>query len=128
MATHVQAAIDSLNAALWAFEPSPLDPYKVAQAVGMQRGEDEHNAAQKVAEPEVTELHTPSLLGCWINGKLRFQSRDHEAIHGYARAHMTGSKNFGNNVWVAPVGSFVTAEQASKKNARKARKVAEAAA
>ena len=123
---HFKAVNDSLNAAFTAFDASPLDPYAVAYAVGMERAAQEREAAkqaEKAAELTAPVLKTPSLLGCYVNGKLRFQSRDHEAIHEYAQRHMNGAKNFGNDVWVTPVGSFITAEQDKKNVAKKLNKV-----
>lgn len=119
----------SLNASFNAYTPSPLDPYDVAYAVGMETAQRVREVKQRrEAEEALMEIvkPTPMLLGCWIDGKLRFQSRDHDAIHDYADRHMRGSKNFGNNVWVAPVGSFVDAETAEKGDSRKMRKVAKA--
>lgn len=45
-------------------------------------------------------------LGVYVDGKLRFQSRDSDAIYAYADRRMTEK----HSVWVAPVGSFVTAD------------------
>lgn len=126
MNTHIQAATDSLNAAASAFDQSPLDPYAVAYAVGMEAAErDRERAAraEREAEAATPVQRTPALLGCWINGKLRFQSRDHDAIHDYAAKHMAGARNFGNNVWVAPVGSFIDTEAAKEVDRRAMRKV-----
>ena len=62
---------------------------------------------------------TPSLLGCWVDGILRFQSRDHVAIREYAAEKMrptTRKLSDGSyrvitaDVWVAPVGSFIDAQ------------------
>lgn len=128
MSTHLQATVDSLNAAQSAFEPSPMDMYAVAYAVGMQRAEDEREAAKKLSRDTMPEaVKSPSLLGCYVNGKLRFQSRDHDAIYEYAERHMQGIRNFGNTVWVTPVGSFVTADEDKKRNAQRMNKVHKAA-
>lgn len=111
--THLAVAyhasyIASLDASVRALDPSPLNPRTVAQAVGLEAVAREKAARQAAAQnAQKPNMRTPGLLGAWVNGKLRFQSRDHEAIYDYAEKHMRGAKNFGNNVWVAPVGSFV---------------------
>ena len=65
------------------------------------------------------KLKKPGLLGCWVDGILRFQSRDHDAIREYATEKMlptTRKLSDGSyrvitaDVWVAPVGSFIDAE------------------
>lgn len=43
-------------------------------------------------------------MGVWVDGKLKFQSRDRAAIDAYAAKKMTEH----HSVWVAPIGSFVT--------------------
>lgn len=43
-------------------------------------------------------------LGVWKNGKLILQSRDKDAIYRLAEEVM----NDKHDVWVAPIGSFVT--------------------
>lgn len=64
--------------------------------------------ARKIAEQAEQEpSKNGRKLGVWINGKLRFQSRDADAIHEYAQRKM---RDFRNNVWLAPVGSFVEAD------------------
>lgn len=98
----------SVTAAHSALDRSPLNPLTVARAVALEAVEREKAARQAAKQSEQQpNMRTPGLLGAWINGKLRFQSRDHEAIYDYAQKHMDGAKNFGNDVWVAPVGSFV---------------------
>lgn len=67
-----------------------------------------HEAEQKAQAPTVAEEETPTagkkgLLGCWVDGQLKFQSREHVNVHGYAHGKMAERRN----VWVAPVGSFV---------------------
>lgn len=62
------------------------------------------------------------LIGCWVNGKLRFQSRNRDSVHAYARDKMNDKGS--RDVWVAPVGSFQDGETARKADARKMRKVA----
>lgn len=42
-------------------------------------------------------------MGVYVDGKLRLQSRDLEAIHAFAEKQM----NERHEVWVTPVGSFV---------------------
>lgn len=74
---------------------------------------------------EKLNLKTSSLLGCWVNGKLRFQSREHDNVHAYAADK---ARDFRNNVWLAPVGSFIDTEAASKTDRRAMRKVAKARA
>lgn len=110
-AAYMAALNASLNASLTAFDESPFGRFSVANAVGMEATEQARKAAAKAElnakHGKHTELKKPYLLGCYVNGKLRFQSRDHDAIHEYARKHMEGASNFGNDVWVAPVGSFV---------------------
>lgn len=55
-------------------------------------------------EPEAVEKPKGGkLVGCWVDGKLRFQSRDRDAIDEYAARRMSER----HSVWVAPVGSFV---------------------
>lgn len=50
-------------------------------------------------------LKTAPNVGCWVDGKLRFQSKDRDAVHAYAQGKMEDKRVGG--VWVAPVGSFV---------------------
>ncbi len=101
-----QAAIDSINASTSAFDQSPLDPHAVAYAVGMEQAERDRKAKAariKAEEASASErLHKAGLLGCWVDGTLRFQSREHENVHDYARRKM----NERHQVWLAPVGSF----------------------
>lgn len=99
--------------------------HKVAYYVGLEatarsREADRQVKVRREAE-KAAETRTPSLLGCWINGKLRFQTRDHDELRAYAARHMDGARNFGNNVWVAPVGSFVDEKAAKAGKGKKAR-------
>lgn len=43
-------------------------------------------------------------MGVWVNGKLKLQTRDRANIDAAAAKWMRE----GNDVWVAPIGSFVT--------------------
>lgn len=109
----------SLKASATCYDASPLDPFAVAVAVGKEAAmrDAEATAARERAErrgkPKTSK--TPALLGCWVNGELKFQSRDHDAIRNYAADKMQpwtirlsdGSYYVKtNDVWVAPVGSF----------------------
>ena len=108
----------SLDASAGALSPSPLDPFKVAYAVGMEAALREREEKYKTVAPEALKLKKASLLGCWVDGVLRFQSRDHDAIYGFAedkmkpRTVVKGGKPYvtAANVWVAPVGSFIDAQ------------------
>ena len=113
--TGIAAATNSLNASLSAMDKSGLDPFAVAYAVGMEAAQREAEFTKLHAPETPAKLKTPSLLGCYVNGELKFQSRDHDAIRAYAAEKMSPwtvkTKNGGyqvrtNNVWVAPVGSF----------------------
>lgn len=94
-------------------------PY-IRPAIALRR----ERAARREAET-LTELATalqaakpgklPRKLGCWVDGKLKYQSRDHASVHEYAERKMqpytTGAAGHlvvnTHNVWVAPVGAFV---------------------
>ena len=90
---------------------------KVAHAVALEadiRAAEFDRLHRPALEPKKA---TPKLLGCYVDGVLRFQSRDHDAIHEYAARKMkprTMRLSDGTyrvitaDVWVAPVGSFVT--------------------
>lgn len=80
---------------------SRVHPVKLAEALIAERNAREtiEAATKPQAEQKVSKS---GLLGCWINGTLKFQSRNHDNVHDYARARMAER----NNVWVAPVGSF----------------------
>ena len=85
------AATRSLNAAAAAMHPSPLNPFDVAYAVGMEAAEHARRdavARDLAARRKTVTLRKPSLLGCWVDGVLKFQSRDHDAIHEYAADKM----------------------------------------
>lgn len=43
-------------------------------------------------------------LGVYVNGKLKLQTRDRAKADD---AFATWTQTFGNDVWIAPVGSFV---------------------
>lgn len=101
----------SLTMHLKSFDVSPLDPFAVAQAVGREAQLREHVQAITNRPKKPAKLKTPSLLGCWVNGVLKFQTRDHDELHAYAERKM---QDFRNNVWVAPVGSFIDAKQKQK--------------
>lgn len=116
----LQAARQSLALAASAFTPSPLDPVAVALAVGRERAQQDALNAPRV-DSESALIRPSHLLGCWVDGKLRFQSRQHDNVHAYAQDAMQGAKH--RTVWVAPVGSFVDAEGASADDARKTRRV-----
>lgn len=113
--TRGDAEAASLKAAMTCYDESPLDPFAVAMAVGREARLRAREARVADKPKKAPKLKTPSLLGCWVNGELKFQSRDHEAIRTYAadkmRAwtvrHADGSYYVKtNDVWVAPVGSF----------------------
>lgn len=112
----LQAARQSLALAASAFTPSPLDPVSVALAVGREHAARAGQVTLSVAEPTTGPGH---LLGCWVDGKLRFQSRQHDNVHAYAQDAMSGPKH--RTVWVAPVGSFVDTDGPVKRQ-RKAGK------
>lgn len=50
-------------------------------------------------------LKQDKLIGVWVDGQLRLKSRDRAKIDQAAESWMKDRRN----VWVAPVGSFVTA-------------------
>lgn len=57
-----------------------------------------------MAEKEVPTLKKAPLMGVWVDGQLRLKSRDRLKIDQAAESWMKDRRN----VWVAPVGSFVT--------------------
>lgn len=97
--------------------------HKVAHVVALEadlRAAEFDRLHRPTPEPKKA---TPKLLGCYVDGVLRFQSRDHDAIHEYAARKMkprTMRLSDGSyrvitaNVWVAPVGSFIDAEKQAK--------------
>lgn len=96
----------SLMASMACLTPSPLDPWDVAAAVAAEedaRINKEIAERDELARRPVTQLKTPSNLGCYVEGVLKFQSKDHDAVRDYADRKM--SERY--SVWVAPVGSFV---------------------
>ena len=52
------------------------------------------------------KLKLEKKMGVWINGVLKLQTRDRDAIDNYAQRMMNDTHRY--NVWVAPIGSFVT--------------------
>ena len=115
----LQAARQSLALAASAFDRSPLDPLAVALAVGRERAAQDAHSVSRV-DAESAPVRPSHLLGCWVDGKLRYQSRQHDNVHAYTQDAMQGAKH--RTVWVAPVGSFVDAESASQDDARKMRR------
>lgn len=113
-----KAFMRSLDASRHCMDQGSMDPYAVAELVAMGAEQREREAAadaENAAEKGEKKHKTPGLLGCYVNGELKFQSRDHEAIRAYAADKMrpwtVKTKHDGyqvrtNNVWVAPVGSF----------------------
>lgn len=65
------------------------------------------NRIEKILDSDSihTEIVKGKRMGVWVDGKLRFQSRDADAIYDYAHEKMNDPRRY--NVWVAPVGSFV---------------------
>lgn len=116
----LQAARQSLALAASAFDPSPLDPLAVALAVGRERAAQDARSKPH-ADTASMGVRPGHLLGCWVDGKLKFQSRQHDNVHSYARDAMQGAKH--RTVWVAPIGSFVDAESAAQDDTRKMRRV-----
>ena len=123
--THSEAkyALRSLNANLTAMDKGTGNPWTVAQAVGAELTQRELAFAAQHEPPAPAKTKTPHLLGCWVDGILRFQSRDHDAIREYAAEKMrpiTRKLSDGSyrvitaDVWVAPVGSFIYAEGQKK--------------
>jgi hypothetical protein len=104
------AGIRSLNASLDSQFTSPLDNLDVADAVHAQAIEDARirravfDKADK-ADTETFKTFEGKRFGVYVNGKLKFQSRNEDEIRRYADDKM---RDFRNNVWLAPVGSFVT--------------------
>lgn len=87
---------------------SPVSPYALADALNAQAHERMTLEAAKDSTAGTGKLgswteNKRGKLGCWVNGKSRFISRDHEAVHAYGRARMAER----HDVWIAPVGSFV---------------------
>jgi len=119
--TRYDAESASLAASVKCLDASPLDPFAVAVAVGKEAAlrEQQFDKAHAVTAPRQSGK-TAALLGCYVNGVLKFQSRDHEAIHDYAADKAT---DFRNNVWVAPIGSFVDSKAAAAVDKRAMRKV-----
>ena len=116
----LQAARQSLALSASTFTPSPLDPVAVALAVGRERAAQDVHSASRVGA-ESAPVRPSHLLGCWVDGELRFQSRQHDNVHAYAQGAMQGAKH--RTVWVAPVGSFVDTDSAAADDARKMRRV-----
>ena len=115
--TSLIAAALSLRAARTCQSPSPLNSRGVALAVGVEAALREREFDRLHRPAPEPKKGTPKLLGCYVDGVLRFQSRDHEAIREYAAEKMrptTRKLSDGSyrvitaDVWVAPVGSFVT--------------------
>ena len=105
--------------------PSTVLPMELAHYVAQDAGENaELEAWRELAHVEENK-RTPGLLGCWVNGKLRFQSRDHDNVHAYAADKMSDKGS--RDVWVAPVGSFIDGDTQRKADARKTRKIKAAA-
>lgn len=126
VASVMASVISTERFAAMGVAPSPLNPRVVAYYVGLDAAERARKADADKTGPEVAESRTPALLGCWINGKLRYQTRDHDELRAYAARHMDGARNFGHNVWVAPVGSFVDSKAAADVDRRAMRKVVKA--
>lgn len=93
----------SLDAERNAMHKSPLSPFAVAYAVGREALEHAKREQTRTEAPETPTLKRAGLLGCWVDGVLRFQSRDHGNVHDYAQRRMAER----HQVWVTPVGSFV---------------------
>ena len=115
----IKYALRSLNANHTAMDKGTGDPWAVAQAVGAELTQRELAFAAQHEPPAPARAKTPSLLGCWVDGILRFQSRDHDAVREYAAEKMrptTRKLSDGSyrvitaDVWVAPVGSFIDAQ------------------
>lgn len=119
----LQAARLSLALAASAFDRSPLDPMAVALAVGRERALQDARSMH-YGDTGSMRVRPGHLLGCWVDGKLKFQSRQHDNVHDYAEDAMQGNKH--RSVWVAPVGSFVDTESASQDDTRKMRRVKKA--
>ena len=105
-----KAFLRSLDASDHCMDKGTMNGHAVAVLVAMDAEQREREAAQ-LAEasvinnaPHSARLKVPGLMGCWIDGKLRFQSRDHEAVRGYAADKITNKRN--GSLWLAPVGSF----------------------
>ena len=116
----LQAARQSLALAASAFDRSPLDPIAVALAIGRERAAQDRRSTFYRDTDSMT-VRPSHLLGCWVDGKLRYQSRQHDNVHAYAQDAMQGAKH--RTVWVAPVGSFVDTDSAAADDASKMRRV-----
>lgn len=116
-----KAAVASMNASASARSRGldnhkpVVNPFALAEYVAMDAVAREIDKLQVEAKTAPKpEKKTPSRLGCWVDGVLKFQSRDHEAVRDYADGKMrprTVKTNLGyqvatSDVWVAPVGSF----------------------
>lgn len=66
---------------------------------------DSLSAMMKITQVKADKPFSERRLGCYVNGVLKFQSHDTEAVRAYADRKM---QDFRNNVWLARVGSFVT--------------------
>ena len=71
----------------------------------MQRDTLQRLSEKLNAEAEEDAKPLGKKLGVYVDGKLRFQSRDTDAIYAYADRRMKEK----HSVWVCPVGSFVDA-------------------
>jgi len=107
------------------FSPSTVLPMELAHYVAQDAAENAELEAWRELVPVAENKRTPGLLGCWVNGKLRFQSRDHDNVHAYAADKMNDKGS--RDVWVAPVGSFPDDNMVRKTDARKTRKIKAAA-
>lgn len=119
----VKYALRSLNANLTAMDKGTGNPWTIAQAVGAELTKRELAFAAQHEPSAPAKTKTPHLLGCWVDGILRFRSRDHDAIREYAAEKMrpiTRKLSDGSyrvitaDVWVAPMGSFIDAEVQKK--------------
>jgi hypothetical protein len=93
------ASVDSLGMGT---ALNPGQQFRLAEILSDQLIRDEFNAG-----PEAEKPFTPKgkKMGVWIDGKLRLQTRDRDAIDDFAARALADKRN--NGVWVAPIGSFV---------------------
>ena len=115
----IKYALRSLNASHTAMDQGTGNSWAIAQDVGIELVQRELAFAAQHEPPAPAKAKTPHLLGCWVDGILRFQSRGHDAIREYAAEKMrptTRKLSDGSyrvmtaDVWVAPVGSFIDAQ------------------
>jgi hypothetical protein len=78
---------------------------QLAIAIRRERAQAALRSANDAAEAEKPFTPKGKKMGVWIDGKLRLQTRDRDAIDDFAARAVADKRNSG--VWVAPIGSFL---------------------